>query len=53
MTDQERVACLNANPEIASLDLTPDLSGFSMNERKALMIHPHPAYEDDDWWPNS
>jgi len=53
MTMEERLSCLDANPEIASLNLVPDMSKFAMKERKAPLPDPHPAYEYDDCIPFS
>ncbi len=38
MTMDERLACLDARPEVASLNLTPDMSKFRIRER----LHPLP-----------
>jgi len=53
MTMEERLSCLDANPEVASLNLVPDMSKFAMKERKAPLPDPHPAYEYDDCIPFS
>jgi 3-keto-5-aminohexanoate cleavage enzyme len=53
MTMEERLSCLDANPEIASLNLVPDMSKFSMKERKPPLPDPHPAYDYDDCIPFS
>jgi 3-keto-5-aminohexanoate cleavage enzyme len=53
MSMEERLSCLQANPEVASLNLVPDMSKFKMKERKAPLPHPHPAYEYDDCLPFS
>jgi 3-keto-5-aminohexanoate cleavage enzyme len=53
MTMEERLSCLDANPELASLNLVPDMSKFSMKERKAPLSDPHPAYDYDDCIPFS
>ncbi len=53
MTMEERLSCLDANPEMASLNLNPDMSKFAMKERKAPLPDPHPAYEYDDCIPFS
>lgn len=47
----ERLLCLQANPEIASLNLGADVSKFKMKERKPPLPHPHPAMEYDDCIP--
>lgn len=51
MTMEERLSCLNARPEVASLNLAPDMSKFKIKERKAPLRHPHPAMEYDDCIP--
>ena len=51
MTMEERLSCLDAGPEVASLNLTPDMSKFVIRERKAPLPHPHPAMEYDDCVP--
>jgi 3-keto-5-aminohexanoate cleavage enzyme len=51
MTMEERLSCLDAQPEVASLNLAPDMSKFKIKERKAPLRHPHPAMEYDDCIP--
>lgn len=53
MTMDERLSCLDAMPEVGSLNLTPDMSKFKMKERKAPLLHPHPAIEYDECLPFS
>ncbi len=53
MTMEERLSCLDANPEVASLNLAPDMGKFRMKERKAPLPHPRPAFEYDDCLPFS
>jgi 3-keto-5-aminohexanoate cleavage enzyme len=53
MTDEERLASLDVNPEMASLNLVPDMSRFSLKERAAPLPHPRPPFEYDDCWPVS
>lgn len=48
-----RLACLDANPEVASLNLVPDMSKFEMRERPAPLPDPHPAYFYDECEPVS
>jgi 3-keto-5-aminohexanoate cleavage enzyme len=48
-----RLACLDANPEVASLNLVPDMSKFEMRERPAPLPDPHPAYYYDECEPVS
>lgn len=47
MSMDERLSCLDAHPEIASLNLTPDMSRFVIKERSAPLPHPRPAKEYD------
>lgn len=51
MTMEERLSCLDAGPEVASLNLAPDMGKFRMKERKAPLPHPRPAFEYDDCIP--
>jgi 3-keto-5-aminohexanoate cleavage enzyme len=51
MTMEERLACLEANTEMASLNLSPDMSKFHFKERKAPLPHPRPAFDYDDCIP--
>lgn len=52
-TMRDRLACLDAKPELASLNLTPDMSRFRLKERKAPLPNPRPAVEFDDCIPFS
>ena len=40
MSMGERLSCLDARPDVASLNLTPDMSRFTMKARKAPLPHP-------------
>ncbi len=53
MTMDERLSCLDARPEVASLNLVPDMSRFTFKERKAPLTHPRPAIEYDECVPFS
>jgi 3-keto-5-aminohexanoate cleavage enzyme len=53
MTDEERLASLDVQPEMASLNLVPDMSRFTLKERAAPLPHPRPPFEYDDCWPVS
>ena len=53
MTMEERLSCLDARPEVASLNLVPDMSKFKMKARKAPLPHPHPEVEYDGCLPFS
>jgi len=53
MTMEERLTCLDAKPEVASLNLTPDMSKFRMKERKPPLPYPHPPVDYDDCLPFS
>lgn len=51
MTDAERLASLESGAEMASLNLTPDMSLVRTRERRAPLRSPRPAMEVDDCWP--
>lgn len=51
MTMEERLSCLDARPEVASLNLSPDMSKFKLKAREAPLPHPRPAFEYDDCLP--
>lgn len=51
MTMVERLSCLGARPELASLNLTPDMSRFTIRERPAPLPHPRAATEYDSCMP--
>lgn len=42
MTVDQRVACLDAGPEVATLNMGPDMYKFKFRERKAPLPHPRP-----------
>jgi 3-keto-5-aminohexanoate cleavage enzyme len=42
MTLEQRVACLDAGPEVATLNMGPDMYKFKFKERKAPLPHPKP-----------
>lgn len=50
-TMEDRFACLEAAPEMASLNLGPDMSRFRIAERPAPLPSPHPAADYDDCIP--
>jgi len=50
-TMEERLSCLDAKPEVASLNLTPDMSKFKLKERLPPLSHPRPALDYDDCVP--
>lgn len=52
-TMQDRLACLDARPELASLNLTPDMSRFTLKERKAPLPNPRGPISFDDCIPFS
>lgn len=43
MTDDEKMACLEAGPEVASLNLAPEIYKFKFKARQAPLKHPKPA----------
>jgi 3-keto-5-aminohexanoate cleavage enzyme len=51
MTMGERSACLAAGPEVASLNLAPDMSKFKLKERRAPLPFPRPALDIDECIP--
>ncbi|MEO6909506.1 MAG: 3-keto-5-aminohexanoate cleavage protein [Edaphobacter sp.] len=51
MTMEERLSSLAANPEVASLNLAPDMSKFHLKERCAPLPNPRPALEIDECIP--
>ncbi len=53
MTMGERLSCLDAGPEMASLNLTPDMSKFRIKARDAPLPHPHGDLEYDECLPFS
>ncbi len=53
MTMEERLSSLKANPEVASLNLSPDMSKFRLKERKAPLPNPRPAIDIDECVPFS
>lgn len=53
MTDAERLASLDVRPEMASLNLVPDMSRFKLKAREAPLPHPRAAVEYDGCWPIS
>lgn len=46
-TMEERFRCLEAMPEMASLNMGPDMSRFVIKARQEPLSHPHPAQEYD------
>jgi len=51
MSMEERSACLAAGPEVASLNLAPDMSKFKLKERRPPLPYPRPALEIDECIP--
>jgi 3-keto-5-aminohexanoate cleavage enzyme len=51
MSMEERSACLAAGPEVASLNLAPDMSKFKLKERRPPLPFPRPALEIDECIP--
>jgi 3-keto-5-aminohexanoate cleavage enzyme len=50
-TMDERIDCLRAAPEMASLNLGPDMSRFVIKPRRPPLPHPHDGMEIDDCVP--
>jgi 3-keto-5-aminohexanoate cleavage enzyme len=53
MTMEERLQCLPARPEVASLNLTPDMSKFTIRERKPPLPFPREPIVYDECLPFS
>ena len=53
MTMDERLRCLSAGPEVASLNLTPDMSKWRLKARLPPLSDPHPELVYDDCLPFS
>ena len=51
MSMEERAACLAAGPEVASLNLAPDMSKLKLKERCPPLPYPRPALEIDECIP--
>lgn len=51
MTMEERISSLSAGPEVASLNLAPDMSKFRLGERRAPLPFPRTALEIDECIP--
>lgn len=51
MTMEERKSSLAAGPELASLNLAPDMSQFKLKERRAPLPFPRPALQIDECIP--
>ncbi|MBV9624588.1 MAG: 3-keto-5-aminohexanoate cleavage protein [Acidobacteria bacterium] len=51
MTMEERASSLAATPEVASLNLAPDMSQFKLKQRAAPLPFPRPAQEIDECIP--
>ena len=47
MSMEDRLSCLDALPDVASLNLTPDMSRFTMKARVAPLHNPRPETEVD------
>lgn len=45
MTVDDRVACLDAGPEVATLNMGPDMYKIRLKERKPPLPHPRPGEE--------
>jgi 3-keto-5-aminohexanoate cleavage enzyme len=51
LTMDERLSCLDAQPEVASLNLAPDMSILHLRERRAPLKHPRAPLKFDDCTP--
>nr|MCW1967054.1 3-keto-5-aminohexanoate cleavage protein [Anaerolineae bacterium] len=45
MTDAQRLACLDGGPEVATLNLGPEMYKFTAKAREAPLQHPRPALD--------
>jgi 3-keto-5-aminohexanoate cleavage enzyme len=45
MTDVQRLACLDGGPEVATLNLGPEMYKFTAKAREAPLQHPRPALD--------
>lgn len=50
LSHEQIVGRLDAKPEMASLNLTPDMERYQLRERPARFTHPRPLVEYDDTW---
>lgn len=50
-TMEERYRCLDARPELASLNMGPEMCKFDMPSRPASLLHPHNGYAYDGCTP--
>jgi 3-keto-5-aminohexanoate cleavage enzyme len=48
MSAAERMMCLDAGPEVASLNMTPDMTRMTFKERKPPLPHPRPEIKMDE-----
>jgi len=53
MTIEERLTVLDANPEVATLNMGPDMVKMTLKERKAPLEHPRPEVHLDTCFPTS
>lgn len=53
MSDTQRLACLDAGPEVASLNLGPEMYKFSLKARNPPLPHPRPETALDGLHPAS
>lgn len=50
LSHEQIIARLNARPEVASLNLTPDMEKYELKERPAQFVHPRPPLQYDGTW---
>ena len=53
MTTEERLSCLDAKPEMATLNLGPDMFKLTLKERPAPLSHPRPKLNLDGCMSNT
>jgi 3-keto-5-aminohexanoate cleavage enzyme len=51
MTDEQRLACLDSGPEVASLNLGPEMYKFKAKARREPLTHPRPELSLDGLHP--
>jgi len=51
MKPEERLCVLDANPEVATLNMGPDVAQMTLKERKAPLPHPRPAMPIEECMP--
>lgn len=50
LTEEQIIARLDAKPEVASLNITPDMQKYKLKERNTSLLHPRLAVEYNGTW---